>query len=137
MYGDAPPVVVAVEDELMRHKADLVARAVQRQLLREPTWIVGHNLHRLRKALQRLGITLPIMDPADDPGTPRLGAALVDGDMADALAVASRLGSHDVDVWLGHRHALVGPGNHMLIKAHDDGIRLSVIAPEDIEAQSA
>jgi hypothetical protein len=134
VFGDTPPTVVAIEEDLVRRHAESMARCVQRAMMKHPTWIVGQNLEPLRRALDGLGIHLPQMRvlPGDD--LPRYGGALVPGDMMAAFDVAEALGSKDVQIWMGDDHADQGPAMPVRVRAHDEMVRLTVMAPMAAEA---
>lgn len=129
MYGDPPPAILAIDASLFRQPeaGPRLAREVERLLARRPAWIVTDAPDSLEQALQRLGIRLPRLD--GPVAGERRSAALVAGDVMAAFDVAQRLHSREVRVWCGEGTAPEDLSMPVLIRAHDDGVHLTVEAP--------
>lgn len=114
MFGDTPPVVVAVDGDLVRTEG--LAAFVEQQLARHPLRLVTQEAARLRSVLETAGLrTGPGVDVAS-------------GDLEAAVALAAERGAATVRIWTNGaaEHDLPMPAR---IAAHDAGIRFRLEAP--------
>lgn len=114
MFGDTPPVIVAVDAALQA--ADGFVAAVEAQLARHPLRLVVPDAGALGRRLSEAGLRVG----------PGLG--VVEGGLGAAVAAAQEHGANLVRIWVPNADAQEIP-LAVRVAAHGAGIRFRFEAP--------